>query len=121
MAAHNIYAAQLARLGNGYALWVPEPRLCDEVRVGDVGYLLRGRFHRLFNVTIPASHPLNQRLGVPEGFVHIDLPPDSIDVIPKYFDPGPLHSENITKVEIGVSGDGCVLVLLLIYRVFNFF
>ncbi|KAH9002317.1 hypothetical protein EDB86DRAFT_2899238, partial [Lactarius hatsudake] len=48
----------------GYALWDPNPgNLCPAVEVGDVGYIREGRFHRLFNVLLPAEHP-SHRKGV---------------------------------------------------------
>ena len=50
----------------GHALWVPGPRNPDlAVRVGDVGFTRRGRFHRLFNAMLPADDPSHE-LGVPE-------------------------------------------------------
>ncbi|KAH9025516.1 hypothetical protein EDB85DRAFT_1893826 [Lactarius pseudohatsudake] len=50
----------------GYALWDPDPgNLYPAVEVGDVGYIREGRFHRLFNVLLPAKHP-SHRKGVPE-------------------------------------------------------
>ena len=106
MGPHDIYAAQLAALGHGYALWVPEPRSYEEVRIGDVGYLLGGALYRLFNATLAANHPLNQTLGVPDGFVPFSIPPNSADTILEYFPVGPLHSDTITTLEVGTSVSG---------------
>jgi hypothetical protein len=50
----------------GHALWEPGPGgLYDSVEVGDVGFIRGGKFHRLFNVLLPADHP-SQNFGVPE-------------------------------------------------------
>ncbi|KAI9439697.1 hypothetical protein H4582DRAFT_1876692 [Lactarius indigo] len=50
----------------GYALWDPDPGdLYPAVEVGDVGYICEGKFHRLFNVLLPAKHPSHDN-GVPE-------------------------------------------------------
>jgi hypothetical protein len=63
----NVYREQLFPLGHGHALWEPNPieRSYDRVSIGDVGYVLDGFFHRMFNVTLPPHDPSNQRYGVP--------------------------------------------------------
>lgn len=39
---------------HGHALWEPDPRLLYEaVAVGDVGFIDKGYFHRLFNALCP--------------------------------------------------------------------
>jgi hypothetical protein len=106
MAPHNIFAAILAQLQHGYALWAPEPSGYDEVKVGDVGYLWRGAFHRLFNATLPADHPSNCVLGVPDGFIPLVVPDGSLYRIDKFFDPGALHSSNVSRIEFGASAEG---------------
>lgn len=65
--AAEIYAAELSSRGHGLPLWVPEPTEAGEVLIGDVGYIRRGAFYRLFNVALQASHAVN-RNSVPEGF-----------------------------------------------------
>ena len=51
----------------GHALWEPDPgNLSPAVRVGDVGFIRQGRFHRLFNVLLPADDPSHNNFGVPE-------------------------------------------------------
>ncbi|KAI9511929.1 hypothetical protein F5148DRAFT_183104 [Russula earlei] len=68
MAHYDIFRDQLAVKypAWGHALWEPGPgRLYPAVEVGDVGYIREGRFHRLFNVLLPADHPSHQNLGVP--------------------------------------------------------
>jgi hypothetical protein len=50
----------------GHALWEPSPPDPDKpVQVGDVGFIRRGKFHRLFNTLLPASH-LSHEHGVPD-------------------------------------------------------
>jgi len=50
----------------GYPLWEPDPgNLYPPVEVGDVGYIHEGRFHRLFNVLLPAEHKSHKNFGVP--------------------------------------------------------
>jgi hypothetical protein len=68
----------------GHALWGPSPGgLYDAVEVGDVGFIRKGCFHRLFNVLLPEDHPSHQNFGVPEShqplrlkartFIHKDV------------------------------------------------
>ena len=68
-APYNAYAKRLLPLRHGYPLWHPEIERDRglEVQIGDVGYLHKGAFIRLFNTTLPASHPGNARFGVPSG------------------------------------------------------
>ena len=68
MADHEIFREQLAIKypSYGHALWRPSPSDPDKpVQVGDVGFIRRGNFHRLFNALLPAHDP-SQELGVPE-------------------------------------------------------
>ena len=51
----------------GHALWEPgHGNLYPAVKVGDVGYIRRGKFRRLFNVLLPAEDESHERFGVPE-------------------------------------------------------
>ena len=71
-----LYARELMPRKHGYPLWGPEPSPEDgETRLGDVGYLRKGRFWFLFNCLRPATHPVNSRRGVPLGFT-VFVPPD---------------------------------------------
>ena len=66
---YDTYRDQLASLDLGHALWDPDPAgLYDKVRVGDVGFMRKGRFLCMFNVFLPGDHS-TQVYGVPEGFV----------------------------------------------------
>jgi hypothetical protein len=64
----NVYREQLSPLHQGYALWEPEPvkGLYDKVSIGDVGYVDRGFFYRMFNVTLPWDNPSNNKFGEDE-------------------------------------------------------
>jgi hypothetical protein len=49
----------------GHALWEPSPRYPNKpVQVGDVGFIRKGKFHRLFNVLLPENDPSHE-CGVP--------------------------------------------------------
>jgi hypothetical protein len=67
MAYYETYRDQLAGIHPGHALWDP-----DRVRVGDVGFVRKGRFLCMFNAFDPADHP-TQVYGVPEGFVPLNV------------------------------------------------
>jgi hypothetical protein len=58
MAHYDIFRHHLAMKfpAYGHALWEPDPgNLYPAVEVGDVGYIREGKFHRLFNVLLPAE------------------------------------------------------------------
>ncbi|KAJ8080921.1 hypothetical protein PM082_017756 [Marasmius tenuissimus] len=71
-----VYCRALYPLGNGLALWGPEPNAdlpleyrTSGIRVGDIGLVTSdGRFDFLFNVCLPKNHPINLYNGVPEGY-----------------------------------------------------
>ncbi|KAF8265480.1 hypothetical protein EI94DRAFT_1588721 [Lactarius quietus] len=70
MAHYDIFRDQLAIRfpGYGHALWEPSPGdPNDVVGVGDVGYINQGKFHRLFNIMLPADHPSHESFGVPDN------------------------------------------------------
>ncbi|GBE87064.1 predicted protein [Sparassis crispa] len=50
--ACDVYTQELWRLRYGYPLWDPELAPGGEVRIGDVGFIHEGAFHRFFN-TLP--------------------------------------------------------------------
>ena len=94
--AAEVYAQQLWRFGHGAPLWSPEPAGLDpEVRVGDVGYIDDdGQFHRLFNATVDADHPINAG-GVPQDFEPLGLPPELITIKPDQLEAGPITSDGV--------------------------
>jgi hypothetical protein len=60
----SVYNQQLSSHRYGYALWEPDPgRSNDHVSIGDVGYIRKGRFVRMFNVLLPWNHPRNGTHG----------------------------------------------------------
>jgi hypothetical protein len=62
-ADYDIFREQLAIKypSYGHALWEPDA----PVQVGDVGFIRRGKFHRLFNALLSADDPSHE-FGVPE-------------------------------------------------------
>ncbi|KAH9025502.1 hypothetical protein EDB85DRAFT_2149706 [Lactarius pseudohatsudake] len=101
MAHYDIFRHQLliTAPAYGYALWNPDPgNLYPAVEVGDVGYIRKGRFHRLFNVLLPANHP-SHRKGVPEYHEQLDIEDHIIN--------GTLspHSFCSTSVTLGPESD----------------
>ena len=86
----SVYARQLIRKRHGYPLWCPEPYgsspvyVATGVSIGDVGYVTDdGAFETLFNICSDAENPLNRK-GVPEAFVKLDIPEDSINNITNF-------------------------------------
>ena len=110
MADYDIFREQLAIKypSYGHALWEPSPKKQDRpVLVGDVGFILRGKFHRLFNALLPADDPSHER-GVPE--YHEPLIPTLLD----HLDTGFLSRNNYCSAGVSVEADqgyyssGCV-------------
>lgn len=78
MTEYEVYSHHLLCLGHGLALYEPDPAgEYDEIRIGDVGHTENGAFHRLFNITYPEDHVINER-GVPEGFEPLTLTDDKM-------------------------------------------
>ncbi|TFY69528.1 hypothetical protein EVG20_g3117 [Dentipellis fragilis] len=98
MACHELYTDQLATLNHGHALWEPDPNdPCQQVEVGDVGYVFYGGFHRLFNVHLAADHP-SQGKPLPEQFEPLDCGPSHI--YHRTLRPGPYRSRSVVAAEI---------------------
>ena len=67
-AEYDVYAEQLYSIQQGFALYEPDPAgEYDHVRVGDVGFVQYGFFHRMFNIFMDEEDPINQ-LAVPDHF-----------------------------------------------------
>ena len=80
----------------GYALWEPRPTKPNRpVQVGDVGFILKGRFHCLFSALLPADD-LSQELGVPEYYEPI---------VPTLEDTCPLDPNNNCSVGVRAEDD----------------
>lgn len=91
--AADVYAEQLSPSGYGYPLWFPEPH-DGEILLGDVGYIHDGSFVRLFNVTLPDTHPAN-RNGVPDGFVPLKFHPRYSYTQDHFLPDGPIASKGV--------------------------
>ncbi|EPS99271.1 hypothetical protein FOMPIDRAFT_35773, partial [Fomitopsis schrenkii] len=114
-----VYAKELFKSGKGYPLWQPEATEDDvEVELGDVGYLDKGGFCRLFNACRERDDPLNNKpQHVPDGFVKFPA-----DLSPKKtrgaVDAGPIYSKSVKKLrgkaEVGVyvSSISCGLAVV---------
>jgi hypothetical protein len=101
MADYDIFREQLAIKypSYGHALWEPSPRRPDRpVQVGDVGFIRRGKFHRLFNAMLPADHPSHER-GVPE--YHEPLEPTLFDHLDTSF----LSSNDYCSAGVSIEPD----------------
>ncbi|EIN11258.1 hypothetical protein PUNSTDRAFT_131428 [Punctularia strigosozonata HHB-11173 SS5] len=105
MAAAEVYAQQLYRLGHGLSAWEPE----HEVQIGDVGFIQDGRFIKLFNATRAENDPC-QRLGVPPYFTPLDLPAHLRDDPYKYFDPMVLHTRSVKNVQVDIDSSNASLI-----------
>ncbi|KAF4617390.1 hypothetical protein D9613_006177 [Agrocybe pediades] len=130
-----IYQQHMASVRAGTALWIPEghsnledPYQDQGVSIGDVGTVTRsGSFSFLFNICLPADHPVNRNL-VPEGFkpiypavdpcdireIHEFMPMDyiSTDCIRKLANDSDDPTSNAPLISFQVQeGDGSVVVM----------
>ncbi|ESK89171.1 hypothetical protein Moror_5241 [Moniliophthora roreri MCA 2997] len=108
-----IYANLLLPLRHGHPLWLPEPTkhsLPEEysskgVQIGDVGvFTTDGGFEFLFNVCLPADHPINQFRGTPSNFIPIRWNGRILET-PSRFRPGELIcSQDSDRRRLSVAG-----------------
>lgn len=105
--AADVYAEQLCYRGHGLPLWSPEPSKFGEVQIGDVGYVERGGFYRLFNAAFPVDHPTN-RDGVPPEFEVLKINPQHVHKREDYLNPGPLCSRSVREAAANFSGSSYV-------------
>ena len=101
MADYDIFRELLAinYPSQGHALWEPSPRKPDRpVQVGDVGFIRRGKFHRLFNALLPADDPSHER-GVPEYFEPL------VPTMSDYLDTSFLGPNNYCSSGVSVGSD----------------
>jgi hypothetical protein len=109
MAHHNIFREELATAypTYGLALWEPDPGgQYDAVEVGDVGFVRRGYFQRLFNVLHPRDHPSHRNPSfVPQDHEQLELVPDHIVKgeirAGSGQNPNHFYSKNVTLVSHG--------------------
>ena len=109
MGARNIFREELA-IGypdHGHALWDPDPGgLYNSVQVGDVGFIRRGYFYRLFNALLledPPSGQESQDTNDDHGPVYSPrLEPKTPHHIRRYKDNHKeFRSKNVTKEHPG--------------------
>ena len=109
MGARNIFREELA-IGypdHGHALWDPDPGgLYNSVQVGDVGFIRRGYFYRLFNALLledPPSGQESQDTNDDHGPVYPPrLEPKTPQHIRRYKDNHKeFRSKNVTKEHPG--------------------
>jgi hypothetical protein len=118
----NIYREQLIPLDQGHALWEPNPveGLYDRVTIGDVGYVMDGFFHRMFNVTLPWDNPSNQTHGVPppQRYEPLDIGPfpnvRRANLTKGYHYSRHVHSQANVNNATAMKCSECVTVLSLI-------
>jgi hypothetical protein len=96
MADYDIFREQLGIRfpAYGHALWDPSPRKLDRpVKIGDVGFIRRGKFYSLFNVL----RPTGEQSDVPEGYEQ--LIPRTLDHITETS----LNSGHYCSLGVGVQ------------------
>lgn len=99
-----VYASKLFSLGQGYALWYPEPHVTGEVQVGDVGYIDDGAFIRLLNVRA-AVPPITYWQTAFENSELLSEEAFRIDVRVNPLSPGNYHSYGVEHTEVHGSAD----------------
>lgn len=91
----------------------------DQVTIGDVGYVMDGFFHRMFNVTLPWDDSSNRRHGVPpQRYEPLDigpLPNVRKAILTKgYYHSRSVHSRANLHDPTAMTSSECVTVLSLI-------
>src|SRR3984885_4016133 len=93
--AYESYANALITKGHGHPLWEPDPGEYAPVDLGDVGYLHKGAFVKLFNASKDTRDHSN-RLGLPHGH-HPLLVRDILRQTPLAKAPEYISSEGVRK------------------------
>ncbi len=99
MAHYDIFRHHLAMEypAYGHALWEPSTGYSyPAVEVGDVGFIREGRFHRLFNILLPAEDPSHENYGVPGYHEQLTLRMRE-HIIPSTLSPNNLCSARVTS------------------------
>jgi hypothetical protein len=103
MAHYDIFREELALKFHayGHALWEPSPgELYGPVTIGDVGYIRRGKFHRIFNVLLPRDHRTHENFGTPEDHEPLQLKMEN------HIDTGILSPNDFCSAEVKVVSGG---------------
>ena len=101
----DIYLRHLITKGRGSPLWIPAPNKSLPIEyqrtgilLGDVGIIdQRGTFDFLFNICLPANHPLN-RNKVPENFSQLSIDAEDIHEYSEFEGESCLSSASIKKI-----------------------
>lgn len=88
--------------GLGLALYEPEPKNYDHIRVGDVGFVKQGAFTRLFNACFEADDPANKNSSLPEPYKSISPAFRGVSAH-SHLDPGPYMSYAVKDFSTSVS------------------
>lgn len=98
-----VYATELAKRDEGYALWHPEG---SDVQFGDVGYIDHGMFVRHFNATLPVGDPTQGDVVPPS---HIPMnEKDMIFTKREAFQRGVHGSQSVSTETYKAQLEGCV-------------
>ena len=109
-----VYAKELFRCGWGYPLWHPEASEDDvEVEIGDVGYLDKGAFYRVFNACRDEDDDLNYKPQddadagelprVPDGFQRFTAGLRA-KKMRGAINAGPYHSKTVKRIGANAHG-----------------
>jgi hypothetical protein len=118
MAHYDIFRAELALqfYDLGHALWEPSPgqlhghapresspgELRHPVSIGDVGFICRGQFHRIFNVLLPKDDPINITFGTPTDHEPLQLMTEN-HISATQLDPNNFYSREVKNVSGGLN------------------
>jgi hypothetical protein len=94
---YNVYRDQLTSLCHGHALWEPDPAgVYEQVEIGDVGYVGKGIFHRIFNVLHEWDDPLHRPLCRLDPYPPLD-PGPFVNIRQSRFPRGEYYSRDVTS------------------------
>jgi hypothetical protein len=110
MVAHTTYANALLSKGHGHALWEPDPGEYAPVELGDVGYLYKGAFIKLFNASKDRDDWSN-RLGLPTEHVPLRIG-EILRKMPLAKAPECISSEGVSNLGMDLSVRAGYVVVL---------
>lgn len=100
-----IYTEQLSTIGEGTALWYPEPHETGEVQIGDVGYIFEGAFIKLFNTV---SETQDSRF-YGQFETPLRLEKHEVESRERVLNRGPLNSRSVVCKRAEVKASGYVI------------
>ncbi|EKM56571.1 uncharacterized protein PHACADRAFT_66257, partial [Phanerochaete carnosa HHB-10118-sp] len=105
-----IYSSCLSTLHEGHALWYPEPHASGEPQIGDVGFIRKGAFIRLFNLEgLDPSAPQKKKVVFwdPTFKTAEPLPPGVLKIDPRRRPLVPAHyrSHGVESRQSNASAD----------------